>query len=371
MNRIDRYLFMQFLGAVGFTCLAITVVVWFSQGIRLLSLVINNGGSVWSFFALMVLILPTFLPLVLPASLAIGMMFVFHRLITESELVVMRASGMNALRLARPALILATLIMLLGYMLTTVIGPIANHEFVRLQYQIRNDLSVLLLHTGGFNDVSKGLTFYARERGPKGDLKGILIHDTRKAGHPATVMAETGELVHAPEGPRILVHNGMQQEMDEKTGLLSQLSFDTYMVDLSSLADNFDSRFVEPRERPTFSLLNPPPGLETPVLNKFASEFHMRLVLPFVAIPFALIVCIVALTGNFDRRGILARVAVGAIVATLIEAGVLVVFNITVKQPSLAPFFYLVAFGPAPFFYQRLAAESSLKLGKPMKESAA
>lgn len=358
MKHIERYLFIQFLSTVGFALLAITVVVWFSQGIRMLSLVINNGGSVWSFVELMVLLLPTFLPLLLPVSLAVGVMFVYHRLIAESELVVMRSAGLSPLALARPALMLGAMVTLLGYLLTIFIAPITNHEFVRVEYQIRNDLSVLLLHTGSFNDVSKGLTFYARDRGPKGELRGILIHDTRKPDKPSTIMADAGELVHAPDGPRILVKHGMRQEMDEETGLLSQLSFETYMVDLTTLGDSFDQRWIEPRERNTWDLLHPQ-NVPNPVLrNKFFSEFHMRLTLPFLAMTFILVVCVTALTGGFDRRGMMKRIAVAGLALAAIEASLLMMFNLTTKQIWLAPLMYVVVFAPAPFLYTRLAADA-------------
>ncbi len=367
MKRIDRYLFSQFLTAVVFACAAITIVVWFSQAIRMLSLVINNGGSVWSFVALMLLLLPTFLPLLLPFSLAVGVLFVYHRLVTESELVVMRAAGLSPADIARPALMLAGTVALLGYFLTTFIAPIANHEFVRLQYQIRSDLSVLLLHTGNFNDVSTGLTFYARERGPQGELRGILMHDTRKAGHPTTIMADSGELVHTQAGPNILVKHGMRQEMDSASGQLSQLSFDSYMVDLSSLGGNFSERWVEPRERSMKELLAPSDKIDDAMKTRFLAEFHMRLVLPFLAVTFTLIACVAALTGSFDRRGMNLRVAAAALAIIVLEGIVITLYNLTAKQIWLAVLLYAVVFLPVPFLYQRLMAD---RPSRPMRSLA-
>ncbi|HVY12533.1 MAG TPA: LptF/LptG family permease [Alphaproteobacteria bacterium] len=366
MTRLHRYLFFQFLSAVAFACLAITIVVWFSQAIRMMSLVINNGGSLMSFLALMVLLLPTFMPLLLPVSLAVGVMFVFHRLITESELVVMRAAGMSPMDITKPALALAAMIAGLGYFLTVIVAPVANHEFVRLQYEIRSDLSMLMLHTGSFNDVSKGLTFYARDRGSNGDLRGILIHDTRKAGHPTTIMANSGELVHAPEGPRILVHHGMRQEIDSATGQLSQLSFEGYMVDLSSIGGSFDQRWIEPRERSMLQLIAKPTNQpDTANRQRFLSEFHMRLTLPFLAFTFTLVVCVVALTGNFDRRGMLLRVIIGALAISAIEAGLLTAVNLMAKQGWMVVVLYAVVFAPVPFLYQRLMQDG---LRRPTQE---
>src|ERR1043166_3076502 len=228
MNRISRYIFNQLMLSVLFSCLAIAMVVWFSQSIRFLSLVINNGASLWAFFKLMLLIFPTFMPLVLPLSLMAGTLFVYHRLIIESEMHVMQAVGMSPMTLARPAIYAGTIIAALTYFFAMVASPWANGELVKLKYSVINDHSLLLLRTGSFHDVNKHLTFYARDRNAKGELKGILIHDTPKPDRPVTIMAESGELVQAPEGPRILVKKGTRQDVANDTGVLSQLSFDTY-----------------------------------------------------------------------------------------------------------------------------------------------
>ena len=116
---------------------------------------------------------------------------------------------------------------------------------------------MLLLRTGTFHDIMDGLSFYARDRGSKGELLSILIHDTRKPEKPVTIMAESGDLIPTPEGPQILVKNGMRQEVEQSTGVLSQLIFDSYMVDFSNITDNFLTRWREPRERSMYELLTP------------------------------------------------------------------------------------------------------------------
>jgi lipopolysaccharide export system permease protein len=353
MNRINTYLFWQLLVSVLFSCMAITVVVWFSQSIRLLSLVINNGGSLWSFFKLMLLILPTFLPLILPLSLMVGALFVYHRLITESELLVMQAVGMGPFNLSMPAVAVGVVVAALGYVLTLGVAPTANHELVRLQYQIRNDHSVLLLRTGAFNDIRNGLTFYARERGREGEMRGLLIHDTRKAGHPVTIMAEAGELMRAPEGPKVLVKNGMRQEVDSATGALSQLTFDTYLIDLSNIDDSFNTRWSEPRERSINGLIEG--AAEQPdMAARFMAELHMRLTLPFLAITFVLIACVFILTGSFDRRGITRKIISAATMVILLEAAMLFAINTASKNAWMVILLYMIAFVPLPFLFYRL-----------------
>lgn len=357
MNQINRYLFTQLLLSVFFACLAVTMVVWFSQSVRMLSLVMNNGGSLWAFLKLMVLLLPTFLPLLLPISLVVGTLFVFHRLTSESELVVMQAVGMSPLDITKPALILGFLVAGLGYFLSIMVAPTANHELVKLQYQIRNDHSVLLLRTGSFNDIAEGLTFYARDRGKDGQLQGILLHDTRKPEKPVTIMAEGGELVRTAEGPKILIHDGMRQEVEKATGILSQLTFETYLVDLGALGDNFTTRWREPRERTMVELLNPQGTDIHPVtMARFLAEFHMRLTMPFIAVTFVLIACVFMLTGSFDRRGMNQKIVLATCLVVFLEALMLTVMQMISKQAWMIVVLYIITFAPLPFLLYRLAA---------------
>ncbi len=60
---------------------------------------------------------------------------------------------------------------------------------------MHDNFAVLLSRPGNFNDITDGLTFYARERGDNGALEGILMHDVRKPDIPVTIMAERGQVV--------------------------------------------------------------------------------------------------------------------------------------------------------------------------------
>ena len=66
MNRLDRYLMRQLAMAFVFATLAVSFVVLFSQLFRLLSLVIDNSGTILAFAKLLTLTIPAFLPIVLP-----------------------------------------------------------------------------------------------------------------------------------------------------------------------------------------------------------------------------------------------------------------------------------------------------------------
>src|SRR5437763_4353085 len=107
MTTLNRYILRQCLGMMVFVTAALSAAVWLAQSLRLVDLIVNRGLSVEVFLYLAVLILPRFLDIVLPVGAFIAVLFVFNRLTSESELVVMRPAGLGPLVLARPAFRLA------------------------------------------------------------------------------------------------------------------------------------------------------------------------------------------------------------------------------------------------------------------------
>ena len=100
MVSLDRYILRQCFSMMIFVTAALSAAVWLAQSLRLVDLIVNRGLAIEVFLYLALLILPRFLDIVLPIGAFIAVLFVFNRLISESELVVMRAAGLSHLRLA-------------------------------------------------------------------------------------------------------------------------------------------------------------------------------------------------------------------------------------------------------------------------------
>src|SRR5882724_2868849 len=107
MKSLDRYILRQCLSMMIFITAALSAAVWLAQSLRLVDLIVNRGLSIEVFLYLALLILPRFLDIVLPIGAFIAVLFVFNRLSSESELVVMRAAGLGPMVLARPVFRLA------------------------------------------------------------------------------------------------------------------------------------------------------------------------------------------------------------------------------------------------------------------------
>lgn len=372
MDRLSLYLFRQLLTAFVFAAGAVAFVILFTQSFRMLSLVIDNSSTMWIFFELMALSVPTFLPLVLPIGLGVATLFVYNKLAIDSELVVMRAAGISPMRQAMPALRLAGMVFVTCLALTLWVSPAANRTLVALQYKIRDSYAVFLSRPGNFNDITDGLTFYAQKRDASGALEGILIHDVRKADAPVTIMANTGQVVDNAAEPQIIVFNGRRQELDVKSGKLSELAFDQYVLDLNALRSASGPRLADPREQTIFDLLNPTADM----LKSRASHEHLlaelnqRFATPFLALAYTLIGLTAILAGDFNRRGMGKRIlsaslAIIALQACFMSANSMIARNLgfafTLYLVSLIPAFLGLAFINSEYFRGRIAARASAR----------
>src|SRR5499433_945422 len=154
MQSLTRYVLKQTLTLTLAFTLIFSAAVWLVQSLRLIDLIVNRGLSIGLFLELAMLIFPRFVEVVLPIAIFLAVLFSYNRLISESELVVMRAAGLSQATLARPALILAAMGALTMLALSTYLLPAAFREFKDLQFEIRGRFASALIQEGVFNTIS-------------------------------------------------------------------------------------------------------------------------------------------------------------------------------------------------------------------------
>lgn len=332
--------------ATVFVTLTLTFAIWLTQSLRLIELIVDGGAPLRLFATLILLTLPSFLAIVMPIGLVAAILFTYNRLTTDSELVVMRAAGLSPLALAKPAVLLGVVVMMIGYALNLYVAPAANRELIQLRTLVQTEYSTVFLREGVFNDVSDGLTVYVRERAGDGELNGILIHDTRGADTAVTVTAERGVLLNAEAGARVIVYNGSRQEVDERTGKLSELYFDRYAIDLQIFKPEFAPRAPEPRERDIGELLRPHDGDDPIPRGELIAELHQRLSAPILAVSFAMIGLASLLSGEFNRRGQARRIVAAILFVILLQSAELGLSNLVAKSTAAVPIMYVVTIAP-------------------------
>jgi lipopolysaccharide export system permease protein len=347
LRRLDRYILRQILGALLMVTLALVALIWLTQSLRFVELIVNRGLSPYVFLRLTVLLVPSFVAIILPITMFVVVQFVYQRLAGDRELTVMRAAGISPFALARPSLVLATLVAGLCLWLNIWVVPESFTAFREDQFEIRNRIASLLIQEGVFTTISQNLTVYVRKRDPSGELHGILVDDERDPANAATIIAQSGRIVPGAHGPSVILFNGARQEVDKKSGRLNLLTFSENVINLAASASSDDIRFRDDSEVSLHELLHPSPDEIRPQdIPKWREEAHRRLSEPLTVISYTLVALASVLTGAFRRHGGFARPLIGVGITVGLVALGLSFGNMAARSSVFLPLVWIQAIGP-------------------------
>lgn len=320
-----------------------TGVIWLFIAVRAIEHIVNRGVSVELFLYLSMLQIPNFLVHIIPFSMFIATIFVYSQLNSDRELIVLRAAGLSPISLAKPALIVGFIAVLVGYFLTLYATPKSYQNFRNLQWDIRYNFAHVLLKEGVFNNISDTITVFIQERLGESELKGVMYHDTRKKTHPVTIIAERGVLTKSENGARVIVFEGNRQEMSSETKKLSVLYFDQYTLDLSGLTPKPENRYREARERMVGELLSlKRKDVGNPRdYGKFKAEGHQRITAPLNTLTFVLIALVCLLLGDFSRKGQTKRIILASALFLTLWISNVGIISLAAKNLAIIPFLYL------------------------------
>ena len=348
ISQLDRYVLRQLLAALVAVTAALVALIWLTQSLRFVELVVNRGLSMRVFLHLTGLLIPNFVAVILPITTFVVVQFVYQRLAGDRELTVMRSAGLSQWALAKPALMAATIAMAASFLLNIWVVPASLTAFKEFQFELRNKVAAFLLQEGVFTAISDQLTVYVRSRDQDGTLRGIMVEDDRQANTHATILAENGRLVSEGDTPRVKLENGSRQEIDAKTGRLDVLTFAEDTVDLASSGHGEDAtRLRDDSEMNLRELLHPSDSvIARGDRGKYLVEANRRLTQPLTTMGFTLVALLSVLTGGFRRAGSLWRPLASVLAMVGLLAVALTAQSFATRHPALIGLMWLQALAP-------------------------
>jgi lipopolysaccharide export system permease protein len=321
MPRISIYVLRQLIGPIALFGFLLTCVIWLSQSLKLLDLVINRNQSAPTFIFLTLMLLPQLLVIILPLAYFAGTLQSLHRLNNESELVVMQAAGYSRSQLMVPVLLSAAVVMFLTYLCALWLMPYSQRMMKAQELDIRADLGAAILNEGQFNTPVQGLTVFIRALDSDGEIHGILVHDNRTTKRPKTYLAESGELVQTPGGGRLIMHDGVIEETAKGGAQLSVLKFQQYTFDLDQFAGPQQDVDLDTSERYLPELFWPKLGKDPGgrMRKRYLAEGNNRLAAPLYCLAFAMIALAAVTRGRRGRGAYALRLTVAALFAAALR----------------------------------------------------
>ena len=341
----------QLMMLFGFFALVLVAVYWVNRAVQLFDRLIADGQSAWTFLEFTALTLPYVIRIVLPIAAFIAAVYATNRMAGESELVVMRATGFSPFRMARPVLVFGVIVAVMMAILVHLLVPASRARLADRNDDISANVTARLLSEGTFVHPGSGVTFYVREISPQGELKEIFLSDSRRseggvAGTTTTYTAQRALIVRSDTGPKLVMFDGMAQNLDAASGRLAVTRFSDFSFDIGAIVSRSGGRALTIDELSTPALLAADPVTQDLVGADRATllyEGHERLAQPLMAIVSALLGFAALMTGEFSRLGLWRQIAMA--VACLI--GVQMLINVATglvrADAALWPVTYLPA----------------------------
>ena len=347
MNKLNRYIIKQIL--VGFLLVTFSLmsILWLTQSLRFVELVTNKGLPVSFFIQMTSLLMPRLFILLSPIAIFITCLFVFNRMLSDRELIVIKSAGIAPMQIAKSVFLIGTVLCFFNFYVNNIAIPKAERAFNDLEWQVKNDLSHLLFREGEFTYLDINLTIFITSQEKDGSITGILVNDERNPKSKITITAEKGRVINTGNTPRIILVNGTRQEINKSDSSFSSLSFDRYSIDFGQSGPKKEKE-AEAREQNLLTLLDAPnnPGLSDKDVRRWLVEGHKRLTNPLYNLLFALLGCTGLIVGNFNRRGQGKIIAIAITSMVLIQAGDLAFSNMANKRIYLLPLMYINLFIP-------------------------
>lgn len=343
MQRYVLYLMQHLAWPTLVITASLTGIIWLTQALRFIDFMLSRGLSAGDFMYLTGLMVPSLLLIVVPVSLLLAVLYVYNRLMGDSELVVFSAVGVSRLQLAYPVMLVGGIAMLFTFLISLYLMPMANQKFRDIRVYFRDQYASVLLEENVFNTPIDGLTVFVRERLNDGIMRGILIQDNRDPAHVVTMMAEEGKLVQSASGPRFLLKRGQRQELAAAKGSISWLSFDDYTLDIGFYA-NAIQRERGADER-TLGQLFDTKDVPPEALPALRAEAHQRITWPLYTLALPLMALATLMSSQFNRRGQWKRTLFAAVSAIAIVLIAFSLRNIAVRHPWAIGLMYGLSLG--------------------------
>jgi len=349
MSSLTRYILRQATGPILVFTVVLTLLVWLTQSLQMLDLLINRQQSAGTYATMTLYVLPSLLTVILPFALFCACLYTLNRLSGDSELIVMTSAGLSPWAMAKPMLIIGGIATVLNLMLNLYLMPAGYREMKDKVYEIRSDIASNMVRDGQFTNPLDGLTVYTQSRLGNDELRNVIIHDNRNRDEPKTYLAKQGKFTKLvqeqgdqPE-PALKLIEGNVQQMDAN-GNLTVLYFKSYFLKISEFAGPAPSVQRDLTERFLHELLSPDLTNKWNFRNRdrLNAEGHNRLAAPLYNIAFVLIALTAMTMGSFSRRGYGGRIALALVAGLIVRLAGFGIQSLAAKNPSLVVYQYLV-----------------------------
>ncbi len=292
----------------------LVTVYWINRAVGLLQSVLGDGQSLGMFVQLSLLTIPSVVELIVPMAAFGAAVFTANKLMGDSELVILQATGFSYARLLRPVIFFGLAVAVFTAIVTNFLIPAAAKQLRELRFEMAQNSTAKYLKSGQFHRPNDQVVLYFREMSDNGEILDIFIADYRNPINTQIYTAQRALVVEGEDDPKLLMLEGVLQRKNVLSGVISTSHFTDFTVSLASLIDQTDTSKRSISELSTWSLITATQTVADTFTKSAANlhyDGHLRLTWPISTAFTGLIGFASLLLGAFSRNGLLTQIGMG------------------------------------------------------------
>ncbi|GAB4389222.1 MAG: LptF/LptG family permease [Thermodesulfovibrionales bacterium] len=276
MKTIHRAILKELLASFLVGLVALNFVLMTEQILRLTKLLSSVGASFRDMLAIILYLQPQLSMLTVPMAFLIATLLTYGRLNADSEITVLRASGMSFSSISAPALAFGAACFAAALVASFYAAPLGARNLRQSVSAVISERAPYAVEEGIFNTSFRDIVLYVREKPSRDSFSGVFIYDERRPGQPTVIYARSAS-VSSSNGAGIFftLRDGHVHIVRGETA--TDLSFGSYRLALPSALEKPSQKLGELTPA---ALLREAGRLSGAERARALLEFQRRLTLP-------------------------------------------------------------------------------------------
>ncbi len=301
-RKATQYIFFEMIPSLLLGVTVFIFILLMAQVLRYTEFVLIHGVGLEVIGQIVLYLSISFLPALLPMSLLFAVISAYGRLSNDSEMVALKACGLNMLSIAAPAFFLSCIVTLVSAQTSFHLAPWGNRQFELLITKVGQSKAAATIREGTFSEGFFDKVVYANEvNSNTGELKSVFIYDETQGDIPLTIIAKKGQIIQDPAQPNAVLIRLFDGDIHRKGEAHTKIKFESYDLKMT------DPVRTETREKsaPSLTIDEISQQLKIPTLPAedaltLKAEFHKRWAVSIACLIFGLLG--VGLGTNTNRR---------------------------------------------------------------------
>lgn len=284
---LDRYTLIEFLGPFLFCVIGLTVILLSTLLFELVEYIIVKNVSAVTVSKMLLYKIPELMVMTLPMASLFATLFALGRLNQDSELKVMRSSGIPYRRIMLPIIIAGFLISCLTFVTNEKVVPWTNHEFEKTFREILFRDGLPMVDENVFFAGGDDRFFYINKIDQNtNEFQRIMIYEVERNNFPRLITAETGTY----QANNWFLNDGIVQELDSEGFVSYQTRFEAMQIITPEDAELYFGNQRTTDEMNRKELKEHIERFQKSGLRvvSFVVDYHLKLALPMASFIFVL-----------------------------------------------------------------------------------